>query len=118
MPHAPTKARVIEEARWLLSAYDADFEELAESDVTFSEMRGGEKLRDRGDYQRWMMDARGWAMTASRAAELVEDDPYRDGAQTKVDRTMRDAAAAVLEGVAKHNPQTIRKALSAYLSTV
>lgn len=118
MPHAPAKARVIEEARWLLSAYDADFEELAESDVTLGEMRGGEKLRDRGDYQRWMMDARGWAITASRTAELVEDDPYRDGAQTKVDRVMRDAASAVLEAVVKHDPQTIRTALSAYLGTI
>lgn len=118
MPHAPAKARVIEEARWLLSAYDVDFEELAESDVTLSEMRGGEKLRDRGDYQRWMIDARGWAITASRTAQRVEDDPYRDGAQTKVDRVMQDAASAVLEAVAKHNPQTIHAALSAYLRTV
>lgn len=118
MPHAPAKARVIEEARWLLSAYDADFEELAESDVTLGESRGGEKLRDRGDYQRWMVDARGWAMTASRAAELADDDPYRDGAQTKVDRVMQDAASSVLEAVAKHDPQTIREALSAYLRTV
>jgi hypothetical protein len=118
MAHAPAKAKVIEEARWLLSAYDDDFEELAQSDFTLGELPGGNKVRDRGDYQRWMLDVRGWAMEALRASETVEDDPYRDGQQTKVDRGMKDAASAALEAVTKHDPRTIRATLAAYLQTV
>lgn len=109
-----TKDRVIEEARWLLSAYNARFEDLASAEV--DELPGDLSLRDRGEYQRWMMDARGWSLTASRACERV-DDPYRDGEQTKVDRDMRDAASAVLEAVAKHAPARIRASLTAYLAT-
>lgn len=114
----PAKAKVIEEARWLLSAYSEGFEELAQTDFAPDEYRGGLGLRDRGEYQRWMLDARGWAISASRAAELVEDDPYRDAAQTKVDRTLQDTASTVMRAVTQQDPATIRTTLAEYVNSL
>ena len=114
MAGSSAKARIQEEARWLLSAYDPEFEELAGSQVAYTERAGSRSIRARGAYQRWMQDARGWGVAASRIYD-ESDDPYREGDQLRVDRALKDAASAVLEGVTKETPATIRDALAAYI---
>ncbi|MEM6293908.1 MAG: hypothetical protein AAGA54_21710 [Myxococcota bacterium] len=114
MAAGSAKARLTEEARWLLSAYDPEFEELAGADVPYVERAGSRSIRLRGEYQRWMQDARGWGVAASRVYD-ESDDPYREGERLRVDRALKDAASAVIEGVTKQTPATIRAALAAYV---
>jgi hypothetical protein len=68
----------------------------------------------RGDYGRWMQDARDWSIQALRAER--HGDPYRE--QGKVDEELRTAGLAVRDAVAQDSAHAAARALHDYLRLV
>lgn len=77
------------------------------------ELPGGDLVVARGDYHRWMQDARGWAKNGLRAWKKSAD-PYRE--QKLVDEDLRRAARAVLSAVTDDSNHAVVLALSDYVN--
>ncbi len=103
--------RLATEASWLVSAFDSDWLDLSVG--LFSDRQGGERIAARGEYQRWMQDARGWGLQALRLCERPAG-VYRD--QVRVDPVVRAAGQAVTKNVADDAPQAVHDVLQAYIA--
>lgn len=79
------------------------------------ELPGGDLVAIRGDYLRWMQDARGWAKAALRSVEAT-GDPYRE--KVRVDDDLRRAAQAVLRAVTEDTPHAVVDGLAGYVARV